>query len=214
MTIVMLDMYCKAGGCSEGYVRAAEELGHTIEITGVDIEPQPNYPYMFVQGDAIEHLNKTIGYYTHYHASPPCQEYSRTKSLHTNTFADLLIPTREALNHTGRPYVIENVLGAKMKNAIILDGPMFGLKVIRKRKFESNKLLLQPGIGYKNGSIGGKNSTRATHDGYYTCSGHQMGTLKEWQDAMGINWMKTKNELAEAIPPAYTHWLGLQLFAQ
>lgn len=206
-------MYCKAGGCSEGYHRAAKELGLEIEIIGVDIEPQPNYPFKFAHADALDYLKFWGKTFTHFHASPPCQEYSRTKSLHTNTFADLLIPTREALNHTGRPYVIENVCGAKMKNAIILDGPMFGLKVIRKRKFESNKLLLQPGIGYKNGSIGGKNSTRATHDGYYTCSGHQMGTLKEWQDATGLHWM-TKSEIAEAIPPAYTHWLGLQLFAR
>lgn len=98
-------MYCKAGGCSEGYFRAAEELGHTIEITGVDIEPQPNYPFMFVQGDAITFAKETAGYFTHYHTSPPCQEYSRTKSLHKNEFGDLLIPTRDELNHIGRPYV-------------------------------------------------------------------------------------------------------------
>ncbi len=204
-------MYCSAGGCSEGYARAAEELGHTIEITGVDIKPQPNYPFMFVLGDAITFAKQTAGYFTHYHASPPCQEHSRTKSLHDAIYPDLLSPTRDALRQTGKPFIIENVMGAKMDNAIILDGPMFGLPIIRKRKFESNRLILQPGKGYKKRGKYAKNCTRRDFDGYFIIGGHQMGTLSEWRQAMGIDWM-TRDELAEAIPPAYTHWIGLQLF--
>jgi len=212
MEKVLLDSCCKAGGCSVGYKRAAEELGINLRIVGIDIEPQPNYPYEFIQGDCIEFLRKHGKEFDYHHASFPCQEYSRTKSLHTNTFPDILEVGRQELHNTGRPYVIENVLGAPMKNCIILEGPMFGLKVIRKRKFESNRLILQPGKGYKAGSIGGKNSTRAGFNGYYITSGHQMGTLQEWQQAIGIDWM-TKPEIAEAIPPAYTHWIGLQFFS-
>lgn len=210
--INLLDAYCCAGGCSEGYARAAAELGLKIRITGIDIDPQPNYKHDFIQGDAIAYIREHGQRFTHIHASPPCQEHSRTRSLHEAEYEDLLIPTREALRACARPYVMENVPGAKMSNAIILNGPMFGLKVIRKRKFESNRLLLEPGKGYKKGSVGAKNCTRKDFNGYYIIGGHQMGTLEEWRDAMGIDWM-TREELAEAIPPAYTHWIGLQLFS-
>lgn len=209
--IRLLDSCCKAGGCSVGYKRAADELGLPIEIIGVDKDPQPNYPFTFVQADCLQFLKDHGKEFTHHHASFPCQEYSRTRSLHDNEFPDIIAPGRELLISTGKPYVIENVLGAPMKNYIILDGPMFDLRVIRKRKFESNVLLLTPGKRAKIGSVGGKNCTRKDFNGYYTTSGHQMGTLQEWRDATGLHWM-TKAEIAEAIPPAYTHWIGLQLF--
>jgi DNA (cytosine-5)-methyltransferase 1 len=147
--IILLDSCCKAGGCSVGYHRAASDLGIEIDIVGIDIEDQPNYPYKFFKGDCLDFIRKHGKDFTHHHASFPCQEYSRTKSLHDNVYPDILEEGREELRNTGRPFVIENVLGAPMKNAIILDGPMFGLRVIRKRKFESNLLLLQPGKGYK-----------------------------------------------------------------
>jgi len=210
--IKLLDLCCKAGGCSEGYVRAAEELGIPIIATGIDIALQPNYPFHFIQADAIEYVMEHGHEYTHIHASFPCQGYSRTKSLHNNEYPDLLAIGRQELQNTGLPYVIENVIGAPMKNCIILDGPMFGLRVIRRRKFESNLLILQPGKGYKHGTIGGKNATRRNLGHYFITSGHQVGTLKEWRDAIGIDWM-TREEIAEAIPPAYTHWIGLQFFA-
>jgi DNA (cytosine-5)-methyltransferase 1 len=186
-------------------------LGKTIEIVGVDKVAQPRYPFKFTQGDALNFIFRHGRDFTHIHASPPCQEHSRTRTLHDAEYEDLLEPTRQMLIQTGRPYIIENVLGAPMKNAIILNGPMFGMQIIRKRKFESNRLLLQPGKGLKKGTIGGKNRTRRNPSFYYIIGGHQTGTLQEWRDAMGIDWM-TKDELAEAIPPAYTHWLGLQFF--
>ncbi len=210
--IELLDLYCCAGGCSEGYERAARELGLSIRITGIDKDPQPRYKWNFIQTDALQYLAEHGQQYTHIHASPPCQEHSRTRSLHDAAYEDLLEPTRAGLIQSGKPYVMENVLGAKMKNAIILDGPMFGLKVIRKRKFESNILLLEPGKGIKKGTLGGKNRTRRNPSHYFIVGGHQTGTLAEWRGAMGIDWM-VREELAEAIPPAYTHWIGLQLFA-
>lgn len=209
--IRLLDSCCKAGGCSVGYKRAAEELGFKIKIVGVDIAPQPNYPFEFVQDDCLKFLARHGRDFTHHHASFPCQEYSRTKSLHNNTHPDLLERGRQLLNLTWRPYVIENVMGAPMKNTIMLDGPMFGLRVLRKRKFESNVLILQPGKGHKKGNLGGKNATRRNLGHYFITSGHQVGTLQEWRNAIGIDWM-TKEEIAEAVPPAYTHWIGLQLF--
>ncbi len=147
------------------------------------------------------------------HASPPCQGYSRTKSLHKNKYETLVDEVREALEMTGKPYVIENVQGAPLNNAIKLDGVMFGLKVIRARLFESNILLMMPGKGIKMGSVGGKNCTRATFNGYYIVSGHHMGTLSELKNAMGVADSRnvTRKELAEAIPPAYTKFIGTQL---
>jgi DNA (cytosine-5)-methyltransferase 1 len=203
----LLDLFCCAGGAAMGYHKAG------FEVIGCDIKDQPNYPFKFVKGDWKDVLNEYKDWADCFHASPPCQDYSRTKSLHENEYPALIKEVRDAFKETGKPYIIENVLGAPMENVIILDGIMFGLKVVRRRKFESNILLMMPGKGLKRGSVGAKNCTHKDFDGYYIVGGHQMGTLEEWKQAMGIDWNIAREELAEAIPPAYTFFLGEQLMS-
>lgn len=141
----LLDLFCGAGGCAVGYHRA----GFT-EITGVDIRPQPRYPFTFVQGDAMEYLAAHGHEFDAIHASPPCQAFSATRHLpnvRTDRHVDLIGPSRAMLSSIARPYVIENVEGSPVgaaagRWAISLCGLMFGLRVFRHRLFESNVLLL------------------------------------------------------------------------
>ena len=140
------------------------------------------------------------------HASPPCQHYSWSAARWgRENYPDLVGPTRELLKATGKPYVIENVIGAPLIDPIILTGQMFGLKVIRRRQFESNLFMFHHSIVPANGNV---------KDGdYMTVAGHGgdgRAALHLWKDAMGIDWM-TKDEITQAIPPAYTYFIGLQL---
>lgn len=213
--IKLLDLYCGAGGCSKGYAQALDELGIEYVIIGVDLYPQPNYPYEFIQCDALEYLKAKGNIFDFYHASPPCQRYSRTVSLHKrkHTYPDLIAPTRQLLIATGKPYTIENVPGSPLIMPLQLDGTMFGLRVIRKRLFESNALQWIDTIPKKKkvGTVGGKNFTRKSPGHYFIVGGHQSGTIAEWRAAMGIDWMN-KKALAQAIPPAYTHYIGKTIF--
>jgi len=210
-----------------GYHRAG------FEVVGVDIEPQPNYPFEFIQGDAIETLksmlrndNQIAGHtFDAIHASPPCQRYSGIQGLAVarngayKEHADLVGPTRALLQATGLPYVIENVVGAPLNNPITLCGSMFGLKVYRHRLFESNMYLFEqehephddqtPSAG--NGispkgfiSICGTGGVRGMK---------AKEILEYWRMAMGIDWMN-RAELAQAIPPAFTEFIGQQLMEQ
>lgn len=184
-----------------GYHRAG------FEVTGVDKNPDNSYPFTFIESDAIEYLRKHWHEFDAIHASPNCQGYSRTKSLHSNTYSTDVEILREELLKTGKPFTIENVPGAPLLNPIYLEGPMFDLRVIRRRLFETNWPIDQPKRGIKKGTVGGKNFTRKNPGYYYIIGGHQAGTLQEWRDAMGIDWM-SKKELAQAIPPAYTEFIG------
>lgn len=206
----LLDLYCKAGGCSRGYSQA----GFT-EIVGIDIQPQPRYPFKFILADALA-PPVDLRSFDLIHASPPCQRYSNgAKKWRTNgNHPDLIAPTREMLK--GLPYVIENIESAAeyLRNPIMLCGQMFGLGVFRHRLFESPLLTLGPAHAAHNGKVG---------DGrYHTVTGHAGGSSKrdgwkggstaDWRVAMGIEWM-TGSELAEAIPPAYTEWIGRQIIS-
>ena len=117
----LLDLFCCAGGAGKGYVDAG------FEVVGVDIDPQPNYPFEFHQADAIEFVSAHGHEFDAIHASPPCQAFSKTKTLHDNEHPDLIEPTREALIATGKPWVIENVVGAPLINPIKLTGQHFGM---------------------------------------------------------------------------------------
>ena len=198
----ILDLYCGAGGCSVGYARAG------FEVTGVDIDPHPDYPYEFVQADALEVLADAtyLARFDVIHASPPCKaftknQWSRTMGYNDN-HPDLLTPTREALERWGGPYVIENVPGAPMRADLLLCGSQFGLNLRRHRLFETNPPLftLLPPCWHQAGV--------ASPFGHP----HYTGEADEWAQAMQIDWMKAE-DLAQAIPPAYTQYIGEQLLA-
>lgn len=219
----LLDLFCKAGGCTRGYQDAG------FEVIGVDIEPQPRYiGDGFYQADALEVLRVLIagGSFTDnlgrdwylsdfavIHASPPCQAYSVTASMHDNEYPELVEPVREMLIKAGRPYVIENVPGAPLLDPIVLWGPMFNLKCFRKRLFETNPwMLAHPPVPKPKGSttLSSRGYSRfsdgATH---ITCVGNNFDPI-DGGNAMGIDWM-IRDELAEAIPPIYTRWIGERL---
>lgn len=204
---VLLDLFSGGGGAAFGYYLAG------FRIVGIDNKPMPRYPFEFHQADALEYLAEHGAEFDAIHASPPCQMYSVTQRIHGYEYPDLVEPTRELLRATGKPYVIENVIGAPLVDPTILDGRMFGLKVIRRRQFETNWFLLapisEPVKTYTNSSSGySAHRNGATH---ITVGGHNYD-FEDGKAAMQIDWM-TKAELAQAIPPAYTEFIGRQLMA-
>ena len=203
----LLDLFCGAGGASMGYHRAG------FEVEGVDIKPQPHFPFKFYQADALEF---PLDGYDAYHASPPCYEntWSARRWIDgpvSYEKTDQLEDTRFLLMRTSRPFVLENTPGAKMSNYIKLLGTMFGLKVIRERWFELYKfeiLFLPAPLLERNPVKSGR---------YFTVAGHGGASkdcrLATWQAAMGIDWM-SKDELTQAIPPAYTEYIGKFLISE
>jgi DNA (cytosine-5)-methyltransferase 1 len=214
----LLDLFCGAGGAAMGYCRAG------FDVVGVDIRPQPRYPFEFVQADAIEFPRDG---FDAIHASPPCQAFTqmsarwRGKGTKADDHVDLLTPTLELLRPLETPWVAENVQGAKhhMRANLTLHGGMFGLGVHRPRLFESNVLLLAPKASQTVSPVGvyGKVDGRTTYR--YRNNGNYKGkslirawkSVEEGQRAMGIDWTDDPRELAEAIPPAYTELIGHQL---
>lgn len=204
----LLDLFCGAGGASEGYARAG------FEVVGVDIRPQPHYPYTFIQAEALIYLSEHWQEFDAIHTSPPCLS-STTLSKGTNAavYPDLIGATRQMLRQTGKPSVIENVGSAELKWTIMLCGEMFGLGVLRHRFFEClgftpTQPVHQPHRGRVQGWRHG-----VEHDGPYLAvygRGGGKGTLAQQRTAMGIDWMDT-DELALAIPPAYTELIGAAL---
>lgn len=203
----LLDLFSGAGGAAMGYHRAG------FEVVGVDIAPQPHYPFPFVQADAIAFMEDG-GWrgFDAIHASPPCQPFTRAGHLmraqgHTTRKADLVAPTRKRLIAAQRPWVMENVPGSPMLNPLMLCGSMFELRVQRHRWFESDHLIFGPGPCRHAGKpigVWGRKGDRVPH------GGHTARTLEEGQAAMGIDWMPWAR-LVEAIPPAYTEWIGTRL---
>ncbi len=203
----LLDLFCGAGGAAMGYHRAG------FDVVGVDINPQPHYPFEFHQGDAMTWPLDGFSQleFDAIHASPPCQAYSWSARRWDTPRADLVDATRELLQAAGVPWVIENVTGAPLHDPVMLCGRMFGLSLIRHRLFESSVWLWpSPGHPRHVGLIGkGEAVTVAGHGGD-NIKGN--GGRKQKQAAMGIDWM-TDEELNQAIPPAYTEWIGAQLLA-
>lgn len=218
----LLDLFCGAGGAAMGYHRA------DFEVVGVDIKPMPRYPFPFILGDAIYIMPRMISGekflandgrwyglddFDAIHASPPCQKYTRAQNAAKNAYAhpDLVDPVRKILTSIGRPYVIENVVGAPLINYSILCGLSFGLRVRRHRLFEASFFFLTPPCQCK-------------HEDYYVIFGHEVrnrqhgiqagrkNKIAEGRRAMGIDWM-TRAELSEAIPPAYTQFIGDRLIS-
>ncbi len=194
----LLDLFCGAGGAGMGYHRAG------FDVVGVDINPQKNYPFEFHQADAMTFPLEGFGAI---HASPPCQAYAITNNVWKKahgTYPDLVAPIRDRLTATGLPWVIENVPGAPLLAPVVLCGEMFGLRVIRHRLFETPFLMLAPKHAkhLRRASYG-----RTPKNGEnFTISGH-FGDVVGGRLAMGIEWM-TRGELSQAIPPAYTEYIG------
>ena len=202
----LLDLFCGAGGAAMGYHRAG------FEVVGVDIKPQPHYPFEFHQADAMTY---PLEGFDVIHASPPCQRYSRLSLVRgkgkREEHPDLIMRTRNLLEDSGKPFVIENVKGAPLDSPITLCGHTFGLKVYRHRCFESNILLVSPPHlrHPETCPSAGKGKSKS---GFVSVCGHQGGgvTMDEWRIAMGIDWM-TQGEISQSIPPAYTEFIGRQL---
>jgi DNA (cytosine-5)-methyltransferase 1 len=208
----ILDLFCCAGGAGIGYKNAG------FDVVGVDIKPQPNYPLLFIQCNALKLDREFISLFDAVHASPPCQSYSDLAKRNGNADAwpRLIEPVRDLLLRSGLPYIIENVEGAPLHSPVMLCGTMFrGLRVIRHRLFEINFPLLTPKHGKhpkvhtfdKRKSHYGK--TNDMRD-FVQVTGGGNCTIAAARDAMKIDWM-TKGEMNEAIPPAYTQFIGKQL---
>jgi DNA (cytosine-5)-methyltransferase 1 len=199
---LLLDLFACAGGAGVGYGRAG------FRVVGVDLVRSPNNPHHVLAGDALRALERWGRRVDAIHASPPCQSHLRGYNGQRVDRAPSLIPeVREGLKVSGRPWVMENVQEAPLVNAVVLCGLMFGLKVLRHRAFESELLLLAPPHpGHpKNARAAGLHWGAAGHNQY---AGH---TLENVAEAMGVDWKVTRHELNQAIPPAYTQYLGRQL---
>jgi DNA (cytosine-5)-methyltransferase 1 len=210
----LLDLFCGAGGAGRGYQRAG------FYVVGVDIKPQPRYAGdEFIQADA---LTFPLDGFDAIHASPPCQRYStmgnRSRALKGDTAPDYLPPTLARFAAETAPWVVENVAGAKrhMPNAFVLSGGMFGLGVHRPRYFVSNVLILSPSRTAP--PINGIGVYGRTHDGRRLFNRKSNGTyraarsLEEAHEAMGMDWADWYGT-KEAIPPAYTEYIGAQLLS-
>lgn len=202
-------MYCCGGGAGVGYSRAG------FEVVGIDKDPQPHYPFDFIRSDIADLDPDWIESFDAIHASPPCQIHSVTAVLHNNTeHVDLIPQTRAMLVASGKPYVIENVVGAPLIFPIMLCGTMFGLRVFRHRLFESNVFMMTPPHEIHRGTTNSRRSysTHANGADIISIAGNNFNRL-EGMKAMGIDWDMPRHKVAQAIPPAYTEFLGRQLMA-
>lgn len=220
---LLLDLFCGAGGAGMGYSRAG------FEVVGIDIEPQAHYPFTFHQADALdpsEWLEATNGREPDaIHASPPCQFYTRLKTLpwlRDREYWQSIPPTMALIRAAGVPWVVENVESRAAAEALgsplMLCATMFGLRwddgreLYRHRLFASSEFMLAPGHPKHQTVLvpGPLLKDRGRLNNGYVVGGHQNGLRAK--NALGIDWM-TGSELSQSVPPAYTEWLGHRLMA-
>lgn len=225
----LLDLFCCAGGASNGYQRAG------FEVIGVDVRPQPRYiGECFVQADAVAAMDLLLAggfvecqhghrFYLSdldaLHASPPCQGYSSAVSSDGSKWAGtagkseprLIADIRERLQAAGIPWVMENVMGARkdLRASLLLCGTMFGLPIPRHRIFEMRDLALSPYHPKCKGVATAYANERGweVRDMSVTGKGRRAGTSERWAEITGIDWM-SQHEMREAIPPAFTEYIG------
>jgi DNA (cytosine-5)-methyltransferase 1 len=205
----LLDLFCGAGGAAMGYHRAG------FDVVGVDIKPQPHYPFEFHRQDVFELLASTPLKFDFVHASPPCQLFSRAGKLRDAqggraSSVDLVGRTRFMLQASGAPYVIENVPGSPIQGVTVC-GSAFGLGVRRHRLFESPVALQGTVCDHK--AQGRPIGVYHVPNDDIPQGGRTARDLAEGKQAMGVDWDVTWNELKEMVPPAYTEWIGRQLLA-
>lgn len=210
---LLLDLFCGAGGAAKGYHDAG------FDVVGVDIEPQPRFPFRFLQKDAMQVLADLLcGWnvselnakdFSAIHCSPPCQRYSQmTPKDRRDDYPDLIAKCRTGLEIIGKPFVIENVPSAAslLMSPLMLCGSMFGLNLRRHRFFElGNWYTLGPAMcEHKPSPVLITGTHRRTYEPRYEY------TVQQCRDAAGIDWM-TRTEIDQAIPPAYTEYIGKRL---
>jgi DNA (cytosine-5)-methyltransferase 1 len=222
----LLDLFCGAGGAAVGYHRAG------FEIVGVDLEPQPHYPFEFHELDAMDvlyGLSKSAEWkrpawmlFDAIHASPPCHDHANISGRNRKAAGPkgtgwMLSATIDLLGRLSLPWVVENVQTARMAPHVYrarLCGSSFGLDVRRHRWFASNQALMVPPCAHylQTPRFRSLDSRQATLAAVVGVHGHlnYAGEAELRRSAMGIDWM-TNDELSQAIPPAYTEFIGAQL---
>lgn len=193
----LLDLFCGAGGAAMGYFRAGFD-----DITGIDIKPQPHYPFRFIQGDALEYLEEHGHEYDFIHASPPCPRFSSLTRLRGNpeNHPDLIDPVRKLLVLSGKTFVIENVPGAPIRIDFMLCGTMFGIRFPKHRNFEVSFLVNAILPVCNHGSL---------YDPFHGGEDAR-DERRKLSELFGIDWFMTRQEVRNCIPPAYTEWIGRQ----
>lgn len=213
--LIVLDTFCCAGGMGMGYYLAG------FEVVGVDLRPQPNYPFPFIQGDAIEYIRKHGHEYDLVHGSPPCQAYTPLNAYNHKTYPDLIAPTRDAMIYAGQPYAIENVEAAwpELRDPVMLCGSIFKLKMYRHRLFETS-FKVRDRMHWRHVHTCTRNGYLPTRSApFMTITGGRHS--RAWQnaaaDAMEMPWIKVAaggdiklgiREVCEAIPPKYAKYIG------
>jgi hypothetical protein len=212
-----LDLFCCAGGAGMGLHRAG------FDVVGVDIRKQPRYPFEFHQADALEFPTEGFDFIW---ASPPCQGYSSHVSSRSSQWVPtmgkdeprLIDEVRRRMELAGVPWVIENVVGSRseLRPTLELCGTMFGLPISRHRLFQSNVLILAPAHPACRGVAKDFAAARGWEhrDMTVTGKGRRKGTAARWSEILGIDWPMSQHELAEAIPPAYSEFIGRQVLRQ
>lgn len=204
----ILDLFSGAGGAAMGYHLAFPDA----EIVGIDVAPQPHFPFTFVQADAMSY---PLAGFDLIHASPPCPAYS-TITPHAKRAAhpDLYVATRDRLIASGVPWVIENVIGSPYRSGAVLCGSMFGLRVRRHRNFEASFLIMPPpcdhrGQGTPLGVYGDGGPGKSTRP---SGGGGTKADRRDFAELMEMPWA-TPAEIVLAVPPAYTRYIGDQFVA-
>lgn len=208
----VLNLFGCQGGSARGY-----ELAGATDILGVDLDPQPRYPYQFVQSDALRFLDlygpALADEFDFVDASPPCQRYSATQRIQGREHPDLIGPVRERLEALGLPYVIENVEDARpwLKNPVTLCGSSFGLHTYRHRLFEAGGWTLDqpPHPEHTRHTV---KMGRPLRDGDWYHAVGNFSNVPYVKRDLGVEWM-SRDGIRECVPPAYTAWIGRQFLA-
>ncbi|MEU9300429.1 SAM-dependent methyltransferase [Streptomyces sp. NPDC048269] len=201
----LADLYCCQGGAGMGYHYAG------FDVTGVDKDAQTRYPLGFHQADAVAFIRKFGDGFDFIHASPPCQHDTDCQRIQGNDHPDLIAPTRDALNATGRPWVMENVRGAahKMHQPVMLCGAMFGLKTYRHRYFETGGGFTLPQLPHPAHTAPQAKMGRPIPPGHYGQFVGNFSGVDLARRVMGVPWMN-RDGIRECIPPAYAEHIGRQ----